>query len=159
MSRKNRSFAKGDDAGGSRRIPRVEKEIREVVGSYLIRGFRGELPGLVSVSRVIVSKDLRTAKVLVTLLDAAAGPVESDAAEKALAARQRKTVDELQAHAHEIQSEINRHLQMKYCPKVTFFYDHGLEHALHVENVLRNLERARQSENSTNATQSEEAES
>lgn len=147
MSR-NKHVGGGKGKGDGRRVHRVEKEIREVIGAYLLRGFRGELPGLVSVSRVIVSKDLRTAKVLVTMMVQAAvtsSPSEGSAAdEKALRRSYDAAIDELQAHASEIQTEINRRLQMKHCPRLTFIYDDGLEHALRIESILRDLKRARE---------------
>ncbi len=144
MSRnqKNSPKSRGGGAKGSsdgRRLQRVEKEIREVIGQYLIRGFRGELPGIVSASRVIVSRDLRTAKVLVTLMVPAtvSNPTAED--EKAQQLVHQQAVDALQEHAHEFQAELNRCLKMKHCPRITFFYDDGFEHALRVESILRDL--------------------
>ena len=117
---------KGD---GGRRVQRVEREIREVVGAYLIGGFKGELPGIVSVTRVICSKDLRTAKIMITVMGFdASGKVDHESA-----------VDALQERAFEVQHEVNRRLQMKHCPKVTFMYDEGFEKSLKVEHILRNL--------------------
>lgn len=115
----------GPKRGGGFRLPRVEREIREIVGSYLISGFRGELPAFVSVSRVVASKDLRHAKILVTALG-------ENVDRKAL-------VKELQEHAHEVQQVVNQRLRMKYCPRLSFYYDTGYEHALKVENILRDL--------------------
>lgn len=141
--------AKGD----GRRLHRVEKEIREVIGAYLLRGFRGELPGIVSVSRVIVSKDLRNAKVLITLMVQAAvtspQPVDDEKVERELKLAHERAVHELQAHAPEIQAEVNRRLQMKHCPRLSFHYDDGFEHALRVESILRDLKLAREGSAST----------
>jgi ribosome-binding factor A len=130
-----------------RRVQRVEKEIREVIGAYLLRGFRGQLPGLVSISRVIVSKDLRTAKVLVTLMvQASVEPsLSADKTDEVIHQSRKLTIEELQAHAHEIQTEINLRLKMKHCPRLTFIYDDGLEHALKVDQILRDLEKSRNS--------------
>jgi ribosome-binding factor A len=118
-------------AAANHRTQRVEREIREVVGSYLISGFRGELHGVVSVSRVIASKDLRSAKILVTVMGG-----ESE---------RKATVASLRAYAHEVQHEINRRLQMKFCPKINFLYDDGFDNVMRVEKILQDLseERAR----------------
>lgn len=141
-NQKNSSKSRSGGAKGSsdgRRIQRVEKEIREVIGQFLIRGFRGELPGIVSASRVIVSRDLRTAKVLVTLMVPAtvSNPTAED--EKAQQLVHKQTVETLQENAHEFQAELNRCLKMKHCPRITFFYDDGFEHALRIEGILRDL--------------------
>ena len=111
--------------GVSHRVQRIEREIREVVGSYLLTGFRGELPGIVSITRVLVSTDMRNAKIFFTVM--------GEEAEKKIAH------SELKAHAHEVQHEINRRLQMKFCPKVTFTYDEGFENVMKVERILRDL--------------------
>ena len=57
------------DESGSRRVARVEKEVQMVVSKYIIRYLKEELPGLVTVGRVIIPGDLRSAKVFVSLLD------------------------------------------------------------------------------------------
>ncbi len=122
-----------ENRGTSHRIHRVEREIREVCGLYLLSGFKGDLPGIVSISRVIVSKDLRQAKVLVTAMGIGA---EETVSHKAV-------VKELQAAASEFQHEVNRKLRMKNTPKLTFHYDTGFEHAMRVENILRDLSKKR----------------
>ncbi len=109
----------------NRRVFRVEREIREVIGSYLLGGFRGQLSGLVSVSRVIVTKDLRSAKVFISVLG------EDDERKQSLA--------ELQAFAHEVQFEVNRRLRMKFCPKLRFMADDSLDQQLRVEQILHNI--------------------
>jgi ribosome-binding factor A len=119
----------GDKGDGGRRVQRVEREIREVIATYLVGGFKGELPGIVSVTRVIASKDLRTAKIMVTVMGFEANnKVDTRAA-----------IDALQERVHEVQHEVNRRLQMRHCPKLTFMYDEGFEKALKVEHILRNL--------------------
>lgn len=123
--------------GDGRRVPRVEKEIREVVGHYLLRGFRGNLPGIVSVTRVIASKDLKNAKILVTIMSKSKLDltVHGEPSENL----KKSCLSELKTHVHEIQFELNRQLKMKNCPRLTFFYDEGVGHALKIEGILRKL--------------------
>lgn len=121
--------------GESHRLQRVEREIREVIGTYLLSGFRGTLPAIVSISRVIVSADLRQAKVLVTAMGF--GEEKAD---------HRAVIAELKAHGHEVQHYVNAKLRMKFCPRLTFIYDEGFENAMKVENILRELQRKREQE-------------
>ncbi len=125
MSSGSKTRDLGQKRGGGFRLLRVEREIRDIVAGYLINGCRGELPGIISVSRVVASKDLRNAKVLITALD-------PNVDRKAL-------LEELQEHAHEVQQVVNQRLRMKYCPRLSFHYDTGMEHALKVESILRDL--------------------
>lgn len=158
---------KGQSHEKSHRVQRVEREIREVVGSYLISGFKGGLPGLVSLTRVICTKDFRNAKILVTMLSfsntdatsavdstdnstgssignsngkAVTGSVGKPSARERMVEREReKAIEVLQAHAFEVQGEINRCLRMKHCPKVTFVYDSSYENVMKVEKILRDI--------------------
>ncbi len=109
----------------NRRVFRVEREIREVIGSYLLGGFRGQLSGLVSVARVVVTKDLRSAKVFISVLG-----TDED---------RKRSLAELQEFAHEVQFEVNRRLRMKFCPKLRFVVDESLEKQLKVEQILHSI--------------------
>lgn len=132
-------------SGDGRRIPRVEKEIREVVGQYLLMGFRGSLPGVVSVTRVIASRDLKNAKILITVMP----KVSSKAAAKVLALDnpgpsdelKKSTILKLKEQAFQIQAEVNRQLKMKHCPRLSFYYDEGVGHALKMETILSQIKR------------------
>ncbi len=97
----------------SRRLQRAEKEIREVISTYLIQKQSGSSSELVSLTQVVVSPDLRHVKAFVCVL----GKDEVDA----------DTLEALQSHAPEIQDLFNRRFRMKFCPKVKFFNDEGVK--------------------------------
>ena len=125
---------------GSHRLERVEKEIRDVVGTYLIGGFRGHgLPGLISLTRVRLSADLKIASLNFTVLLTQDENETAEAYEKRSALARRETEKELNANAHEFQSEIAHKLKMRFTPRVHFYYDEGFESALKVEKVLRDM--------------------
>jgi ribosome-binding factor A len=108
-----------------RRVRRVEREMREVIASYLLTGFRGELKGLVSVSRVGVGRDLRSAHIFVSVMGE---PGDADFSLKTL-----------QENAYQVQNEIGRKLQMKFCPKLKFVLDESMANVLKVEQILREI--------------------
>lgn len=109
----------------SHRLEKVQKELQMIVGQYLINGFRGELFGLVSVTRVVVSGDLRSAKVYLSHLGS-----DIDA---------KLSLDSIRAERAEIQREVSKKLPMKFCPKLEFYWDEAFYLALQVDNSLRNL--------------------
>ena len=119
--------------GDGRRVARVEREIQATIAQFLIRGFKTPLPGLVTVASVRMPADLRTAKVYVSVL----GSDEQQA----------EAIELLQERAFEIQNFIGKELKMRYCPKLTFYPDHGTEQVLKVERILQDLELERQSKN------------
>lgn len=110
----------------SRRVQRVEKEIRNVVASYLLTGLKDPLMGLVSVSRVMVSGDLKNAKVYVSVM--------SDDNED-----REENIAVLQSRAGDIQRQIHSQLRMKFCPKLKFYLDQGLDHQLKIDQILHDI--------------------
>lgn len=118
-----RSSGRGDQDG--RRVTRVEQELQKVIAQYLIRGFRMPIPGIVSVARVMMPADLRTAKVYISHL--------GDAQDRD------KIVDLLQERAFEIQDHVGRELKMRYCPKLKFFLDDTTERILEIDRILHSI--------------------
>lgn len=118
------------DDSGSRRVARVEKEVQMVVSEYIIRYLKDELPGLVTVGRVIIPGDLRSAKVFVSLLD------PNLTHDKALI---KEMLHVLKTHAKQMQTEISHKIQMKYLPKLEFAQDESTDKILKVENMLQSL--------------------
>jgi ribosome-binding factor A len=89
-------------------------------------------PAIVTVSRVVCSKDLRWAKVFVTIVNA-----ESDAVIMA----------SLRKHVYEIQGVLNEELAMKIVPRVSFFLDTGARYAAHVNDIFKQIEEEREADN------------
>lgn len=116
--------------GDGRRVARVENEVRESIAQYLLRGIQSELPGLVTVSRVQMPADLKTARVYITLIV----PHGQDEA-----AAQEEAVEILQERAPEIQHQLNQDLALRFCPRLEFFPDRSVEKILAVEGTLKKL--------------------
>lgn len=114
----------------SRRVARVEKEVQIVVSDYINRYLKEELPGLVTIGRVLIPGDLRSAKVFVSLLD------PNISADKAMI---KEMLHILRVNSSEIQTEISHKIQMKYLPKLEFEKDESTEKILLVEKTLKSL--------------------
>jgi len=118
---------------GGRRVARVEQEIQKTIAQFLISGFRYPLPGIVTVSRVIMPGDLRSAKVYVSVIG-------NDADRK-------KTLELLRDRSHDVQNFIGKELRMRFCPKVTFYQDDTTEHVLKIDRILHDLEQEKRAKN------------
>jgi len=127
--------------GGNRRIQRVEKELRDLISSYMVIQLGGEIEGIAAITRVMMSKDLRSARVL----------VYNQSGEKVA----KENVDVLQANAHQINQFINSQVRMKYSPKIKFFVDTKFDDAMKVQIELRKLELERL-ENEKNSNNEDE---
>jgi ribosome-binding factor A len=113
--------------GDGRRVSRVEQEVQKTVAQFLLTGFRAPLKGLVTVSRVMMPGDLRTAKVYISVLGS-----EAD---------RQETLSTLQARAFEVQKYIGQELRMRFCPKLSFHADDTTEHVMKIDRILHELER------------------
>lgn len=112
--------------GGSVRIQRVEKELKDLISSFMVVQLGSEIEGIGSITRVIVAKDLRSARVL----------VYNQGGEEL----SKQNVSVLQANAHPINQYINSQIRMKYIPKLKFYFDDKFEEAMRVQMKLRTME-------------------
>jgi len=112
----------------SQRLERVAGEVRAVLGEVLardeIKDPRVRGAGLITVTHVRVSGDLRHARALFTVHDADAATLE----------RVRQGLDNASGY---FRQAIARRLRMKVAPAVKFEVDKVFEQAERVEQILR----------------------
>lgn len=125
----------GDEQGkDKRRVTRVEQQLQKTIAQYLISNFSSSLPGIVTISKVIMPADLKSAKVYISLIG-------DDS-------RRDEAIDTLQERAFEIQKFIGDQLRMRYCPKLKFFIDDTTDHVLKIDRILYDLEKEKQKKSS-----------
>jgi len=110
----------------SRRTNRLGEEIREEVARILGAGLKDPRIGFVTVVRVDLTADLRTARVFVGVL--------GDEAQR------EKTMTGLGQAAGFIRREVGRRIRVRHTPELLFKYDTGLDAT---DRVARLLEEAR----------------
>ena len=112
----------------SQRIERVQGEVRAILGEVLardeIKDPRVRGAGLITVTHVRVSGDLRHARAMFTVHDADAAALE----------RVRQGLDNASGY---FRQAIARRLRMKVAPAVKFEVDKVFEQAERVEKILR----------------------
>lgn len=126
---------KKTNMGEGRRIARVEKEVQSVIADYIIHYLSREIDGLVTVTRVMMPGDLRSAKVYVSILQNNA----NDKNEEQLKLRNEEIVEFLNSRCYEIQENISAKLDMRFVPKLKFYLDETLEKVLKVEKIISEL--------------------
>lgn len=119
-------------SGDGRRVARMEHEVLRLIAQYMIAKLRDELPAIITVTRVIMPADLRSAKVYVSALN--------------LTGSFKQVLEILKEHTAEIQRSIGDHLQARYCPKLQFFEDDTTEKVLKIEGIMRDLSSTKKSE-------------
>jgi ribosome-binding factor A len=109
----------------SKRVQQAEKQVQQIVASYLLKGCKKPLSNIPTVSRVIMPSDLRSAKVFVSFLG------EADQADQDLECIQNERV--------EIQRFLSRQMPMRHCPVLSFFKDQSTNHLLKIESLLQEI--------------------
>jgi ribosome-binding factor A len=96
-----------------RRNERVAEEIREEVAQIIGRELKDPRIGFVTVTRVALTPDLRTAHVNVGVLGDAL--------------QHEKTLTGLRQAAGFVRRELGRRIRMRHTPELVFHYDEGLD--------------------------------
>ena len=110
-------------AHDTRRPDRVAEAIREEVATFLAEGVKDpRVVGLVTVTGVDITRDLRHAKVYVSILGS-----ESERA---------ATLDGLGSVASHLRSRIGRALRLRLAPEIAFKLDQSVAHAARIETLL-----------------------
>jgi ribosome-binding factor A len=107
----------------SHRPERVGEVIRQAVGAFLASEVRDPRIGFVTVTSVTVSPDLST-QVWVSVM---AATMSASARSRGC---QRRRVPAMQ---------LSRQLATRVTPELTFALDRGLQHAQHIDRMLRDL--------------------
>ena len=113
-------------AHDTRRPDRVAEAISEEVATFLAEGIKDpRVVGLVTVTGVDITRDLRHAKVFVSILG-------SDAERAA-------TLDGLASAASHLRPRIGRALRLRVAPEIAFKLDQSVAHAARIETLLAQL--------------------
>ncbi len=105
-----------------RRKERLDEEIREEVAGIIGRELKDPRIGFVTVTRVDLTADLRTARVHVGIL--------GDATQR------ERTLGGLRQAAGFVRRELGRRIRLRHTPELQFQYDGGLDAAERVAQLL-----------------------
>ena len=110
------------------RTMRLSEEMRKVISNIIQNELKDpRIPMLTSVTKVEVTKDLRYAKVYISVL--------GDAEQK------QKCIDGLKSAAGYIRKETGSQIKMRYTPELIFEIDNSIEYGLHIAELLREVKK------------------
>jgi ribosome-binding factor A len=110
---------------GENRIQRIATLIKKEVAEMLLREVKDPRIGMVTITGVTVSKDLRVAHIYYSALGS-----EKQTQDSAIGLRQATKF---------IQREIGRRIRIRYTPAIDFQFDHSLEYGSHIDKILKDL--------------------
>lgn len=109
-----------------RRQVRIEKEVQESLATFLLKNLNVSEDGLVSVTRVQIPRDLKTADVFIHLFG------KSESEREAL-------LEKLERRLSLIQKHLSQDLKLRFCPRITFHYDEAFDKTLAVDKKIYDM--------------------
>lgn len=105
------------------RIVRISEEVKREVSSIIQGGLKDpRLPDIISVTDVNVTRDLRYAKVYVSILG-------EDEEKKA-------ALEALKSASGFIRHEIGKRIKLRYTPEFQFHIDNSIEYGVHINKLI-----------------------
>ena len=111
----------------SNRISRINEEIQRELSEQFrrLKDPRVSQTGMVSITRVDTTGDLRYARIYVSALDKS---------------QEKEVLKGLKSAAGFLRRELGRSLQLRYTPELQFVADDSIQHGAHILEVLRQVE-------------------
>ena len=107
------------------RMNRVDEEIRREISNIIDQDLKNtNITGIISVTKVKVSPDLKMARVYISLLNSKS---------------KKNTIEGLKKSAGFIRSELARRINLRYTPEIIFELDESMEYGNRIENILKEI--------------------
>ena len=109
----------------SNRMDRVNEEIKKELSIILSQDLKNpNITGMISVTKVKTSPDLKYAKVYISLLNCKS---------------KKNTLEGLKNATGYIRSEIAKRINLRYTPELHFEIDDSIEYGDRIENILKEI--------------------
>jgi ribosome-binding factor A len=107
------------------RTEKVASLVKELISEIILQNFRMEEFGLITVTEVRMSQDLKIAKVYVSIF----GDAE----------RKKKALANLEVEKGAIRAELGHNMRLKFTPTIIFYLDESLDYAMRIEGILNKI--------------------
>ncbi|MCI8362018.1 MAG: 30S ribosome-binding factor RbfA [Clostridia bacterium] len=107
------------------RLNRIDEELRKEISNIISFEIRNpELTGLISVTKVKITPDLKYAKVYISMLNSKS---------------KEKTLEALKKSSGYIRSEIAKRINLRITPELVFEEDDSMEYGMKIDSILKDL--------------------
>ena len=121
------------------RIAKVNSLLEKELGPIL-HEFLDWQSGLVTITKVETSRDMKYAKIWISILNA---PSAADSqvidAKNDVTLADKKILDHLSKNIYDIQGEINKHFNTKIIPRLSFHLDTSPRYVEHIDELIREV--------------------
>jgi ribosome-binding factor A len=112
-----------------KRSERVADLVRKEISEMLIRSIKDPRIGFVTITRVTVTDDCRSAKIYYSVVGS---PDERE-----------QSLEGLNSAKGYIRRELGHRMKLKYTPEIVFQFDPSIEYAVHMEELIHDLQEER----------------
>jgi ribosome-binding factor A len=118
-----------------KRSDKVADLIHKEISEMLVRTVKDPRIGFVTITRVAVSEDCRSAKVYFSVT----GTQEE----------RERSMKGLNSAKGYVRKELGRRIRLRYTPEIIFKFDPSIEYAIHIGEVIRHLKKDEETDGNT----------
>lgn len=109
----------------SNRMDKINEQLKQEISIIIDQDLKNtNITGIISVTKVKTSPDLRTTKIYISILNSKS---------------KKNTLDALKKASGYIRSEIAKRVNLKYTPELSFELDESIEYGARIENILKEI--------------------
>lgn len=109
------------------RLNRIDEELRKEISNIISFELKNpDATGLISVTKVKITPDLKYAKVYISMLNSK---------------NKEKTLEALKKSSGYIRSEIAKRINLRITPELVFEEDDSMEYGMKIDSILKDLNR------------------
>ena len=106
-----------------KRTDRIADSIKSILGEIFLNKLFLNIDGIITITNVTISKDLRYAKIFVTFLSSHGKSID--------------IIKELSANKKFLRYHLGKELPTKYVPEISFYYDDTLNNAFKINELIQ----------------------
>ncbi len=107
------------------RMEKVDEEFKREIGKIIDQDLKNpNITGLISVTKVSVSSDLKNAKVYISLLNCKS---------------KKNTLEGIKNATGYIRTELAKRINLRYTPNLTFEIDESMEYGSRIDSILNDI--------------------
>ena len=113
-----------------KRSERVADLVRKEISEMLVKAIKDPRIGFVTITRVTVNEDCRSAKVYYSVVGTLA--------------ERKRSMEGLNSAKGYIRRELGHRMKLKYTPEIVFQFDPSIEYAAHMGELIHRLQEERE---------------
>jgi ribosome-binding factor A len=113
-----------------KRSEKVAELIQKEISQMLVKDLKDPRIGFVTITKVGVSEDCRSAKVYFSMMGT---PSERE-----------RSLEGLNSAKGYVRKELGHRIRLRYTPQISFIFDPSIEYAIHIGEIIHHIQQERE---------------